>query len=277
MRRSILCFLAVSFLLSIALPAVAGVRLECENWAYDDFGESSVMTILIDGKNIRIEEKDDDEVALFRSDGDGSELFLLKTKDLEYVRIDKDRGKKLYQKIEGIIEQVEGFIQNQPKEQREQFRGRMTPLYRAMLAMEAGREKDKKFKYEKTGEAKTLLELECDSYKGFYKDDLYHEVWFAPFDKLDIEAGDAQALLEIHEAFRGWFSIGFPPVSLRADAGSGALGMPVRVIMYHDDVKTLRFDVHEIHAEDIDATEFEVPSGFDEQDFEEWLATIGQG
>jgi hypothetical protein len=257
--------------MSFAVPARAGVRLECENWAYDKHGESSTMTMLIDGQSVRIDEPEGSQIVILHSDGENSEMLILNARTLDYVRIDKDRCKKLFQKLEGIVEQAEAFLETQEKEQRDRMRGRMTPVYRLMLALEAGAEKDKKFKYEKGAEPETLLEIECADYKGFFNKKLYHQVWFAPFDKLEINAEDVQALLDIHESLRGLLAASLPAAGLRADTARGALGMPVRVITYFKDEKAMRFDVREIHVEDIESSVFEVPSEYDEQDFEEWL------
>lgn len=254
----------------------AGVRLQCENWAYDEHGESSRVTIFIDNNRMRVDDSDGKSSAIWTFDGDNSTMIAIEHDKLEYVRFTKDTTKKLFQKIEGAVEQLETFLPQMEKEQRDHFKAQATPLYRMYHVMSAAKEEDKKFKYEKGAEAETIMEIECSQLKGFYKNDHFHDAWVAPFNKLGVSQADVAPLLNVPEAFRGLFSMNVPITSLRGDAGGGALGMPMRVVMYDGDTKAMRCDVLEIHSEDVDASRFEIDDVYDEVEFDEWLSALGQ-
>jgi hypothetical protein len=268
--RSLFCFLLVC---TVAAPAVrAGVRLEVENWAYDRYGESSRMTVYVDGSRVRFDDLDGEKSIILVSNGDESEMILMDHKPLEYVRMTREEMKKMFQTIEGGMEQMEEFLPQMPKEQREQIKKQMTPALRMWAMLQAAEDKDKEFKYSSGDDAKAVSEIECKHYVGTYKDKPFHDIWVASFDDVGVSAEDLKTLLDVPEALRGFVSIATPIASLRGDARAGGLGMPMRVLMLDaDSNKVFACTVNEVHSEDVDAVHFEIDDNFDEIEFDEWL------
>ena len=263
----ILCSLLV---VTFASSALAGTVMVIETWSYDQFSESGTHTWYLAPDKARIEFKTKDEetwVIYDLTNKDDHVMYVIEPAARTYTKLDKKTLDKAEGKMREGMEMMESYMSSMPAEQRDAIKKQYGKQIRQAEKMMYYEDRMKDMKYEKVGEGEAFNEWTCDHFKGTFKDEVYKEIWVAPYKELGVGYEDLAVLASMAEMFKGFAGEMIPFMDKETEGDGGALnGFPVKTLLFEDGKKIIKQEVKEVRKEDLDAAKFSVPEGYEEKE-----------
>ena len=245
---------------SFSIAAQAGIIVK----SVERSGQKKIemeTTMMVDQNKLRIEsnEKDEQNVVIFR--GDKKVFWVLKTSDKTYVEMTQEDLAELKAQMDNMQKMMAEQMKNMPEEQRK--------MMEKMMPSAAGAAKKMKTDYKKKGSGEKVGKWSCDHYEGFRDGKKTGELWTASWDQIGLKRSDMSAFKQMAEFFEAisqdaseFMKIG----SEEWEKEQGLSGVPVRWIDMEDGQTDSQGEIKEIRKQDIKASLFDIPSGYEKED-----------
>jgi len=233
----------------------AGVLMVNASTSSDRPDAQVTSKVFIDKDRVRLEQGND-QIALFRQDK--GVFWMIDLKNKTYTEISRQDLQKMKSQMDEASRQVEEQMKNLPPDQRQM-----------MEQMMAGKmsKKAPQISYRKVAAGETVSQWVCDKYEGTREGNKQSDVWTTDWKNLGLQPEDFNALKEMGEFFqelaRGQDS--FYQVGDQADEHHYA-GVPIKTIGYAGDRIANTQELKQISSQDLDASLFDLPSGYAKQD-----------
>lgn len=261
--RVLLC----SFLLAVSF-AQAGYTYEFVE--KDSAGVGSTMTVLVDGKSIRMSGGGGSDETIYQSDKEA--LLVLEHDRKEYLLIDKKAVVKISSEIEKAMAEMEEQLAMVPPAQRQMMEQMMKGSLQQAPALP-------EVEIKRTGETDSIAGYECERVEIFADGIKTREAWIAPWDALE-GADDIKVVFKsmsgMFEEMTKAFSQG-PMAGMFASLGeAGAFekleeleGFPVKAVELDSRGNTSSETLLQTVTEtDFDKDTFKAPKGYKRQKLE---------
>ncbi len=253
-------FFAVTAFLTILAPAYSGIIMTCSE-------ESLISRILIEGDRLRID---------IAEDGDGREgnlIFISETAVSRLIIIDNQES-SYYEITSGDMERIKGQVAEALKVIKELMEGmedhgdEAIPLVRSLVPPEYAGLVDMIDVEQKVLRPESGIragEWVVDRYEVYQDGKKITEALFAGVEQFGLGARDFEVLREFDE-FLEIPAPGMVPGFLISEVDDENL-IPLRIAEFgEDDAKTLTLEIREFREDEINASEFDVPGGFERQE-----------
>lgn len=253
-------FLIMFILCSFTISLYAGILIS----SVDEMKSMKVNSVVkVEKDRVHISTTGDKmaHTIIFRSD---KKLFwIINEKNKTYQQITKEDIKKIKAKIDEAQKMMEEQMKNIPEAQREMMKNMMSN--QAMMQQAAP-----KIELKKKATGQKINQWTCTHFEGFADGEKIKDIWVADSKTLGLNQSDFPAMKEMEEFFKSlsdqdspFFSVGYKDL----EDQFGLTGIPVKVVGLSGGKVESTMKVTEIKKQDFDPSIFELPSGYQKQEF----------
>ncbi len=247
-------FITVLLLLSVSVQAGIVVKMSQET---EGMSIQSQQTMFIDKDRLRMEMsgQEENQTIIFR--GDKNVFWVIDNEKKSYFEMTEDDIVKLKSQMENMQKMMKEQMKNMPEEQRKMME-KMMPT-----SMPSG-EKEKTT-YTKKASGVKVGKWTTTHYEGTIKGKKSDELWTVDWSQVGFDRADFVVMTKMADFFSAlsqeatdFMQVG----SEEWEKEMGISGMPVRWVDYMNGDKTSEGSLQDISKKDLDASLFELPTGF---------------
>jgi hypothetical protein len=242
-------------------------------------GSAPVSTVYADGDRARIENPEraagSTGVVI---DAAAKKIVMLDDRAKTYVEITEEDMKQLRGKAAAMRTQMEERMKSLPPEQRKQMEALMARMGPAGAA-QPGKTEPVVWKFEATGQKKTINGMACQMYKVNKDGKLHEEDCISPWSAGLLKKSDFEGLKKFADQVLGGLGMNAEARGHQVFEGLDQFpGVPIsRVVLQADGTRGEEEQVKSITRAPIPASRFAIPSGYTKKDVASMMGARGAG
>ena len=254
-------FITVLLLLSVSVQAGVVVKMSQKTKGMDIQSE---QTMFIDKDRLRMEMSGEEENQTIIFRGDKNVFWVIDNEKKSYFEMTEDDIVKLKSQMDKMQQMMMEQMKNMPEEQRKMMEDMMP------TSMPSG-EKEKTTYTKKAGGVK-VGKWTTTHYEGTKKGKKSDDLWTVDWSQVGFDRGDFVVMTKMADFFSALSQEATDFMKVGSEDWEkemGISGMPVRWVDYSEGGGASEGSVKDISKKDLDASLFELPAGFS-QDQSPW-------